>query len=888
MPKTKLPKTVIVYFLLAGLEALFFAIYLLLLATDPKNTWIGGYSTKRLIIVAAFLLAFIIFVFLAYQSYRESTRIVQIMVDLLNQKQLVRLIFFLSIFTFFLGFSIITVKPIWILPNEQFYARIQTIIIWTMLVAAQTTIGLFYYFLMNKWGSLIQNGHRLSWTDIIVWPRNKCRILLQGFRRLSWTHIILWLLIGVISLSTAVYYQGSNSPWVKFGVPFNNMYFNNPIYGYNIVYNGDFHHKENLYPFRQMDMLKGYEVFSPIFTDKRIFYAFVGNILTLFFSSYYALLFLNFILFFLSAVLLYRFTEALFECKYKSFLASFLLSISIMGVTHLGDTSPHIMAVFFYYLWALLLLKIINRDQTISIKENMGLLAILCLWSLTYPGSFYGLIIYMLVLIKQRKYIYLVLPILVFYIVPSLQIGIISSLQSVSIHGGITQIANEPGMVETSLAQNMFYQHIQRLLTSPVIYLQDLLFALIDLLFIDNPIYVLISAVGIFFLSTRQRWYLSFLLFVPILASLFFFMQSASRGYMAAGATIVVFAVTAHFVVEWAKILQNKLGAWAVVVLLMLILGLQVSWAHASAFKVMLPAYAYAFGPSQTVDTVNMPRFVRYTGNLDDTPKLVYGTGTVNKYLDVQTDAGKQPVFASERRDLLSGYRSGRTKFLNNFRQTFIELLIGLYVQSLMVLLILIILFIFLKEPLRNYALALFSFLILATLLFSSSTGLDKSSYINIDRTIALATGEALRGEIHLSEAFVQLLKQTGEGHKVTLFLNYLGTDNSGFSIYNATSRDPGNDSKFINMDLEEFLSLLNEHNNVVAFSIFAGETKGSAALISSWQKNRSAEGRHIEKVDATGNSEILEWFPNFEIRVVGGPINYGFATLPSLEIVGY
>jgi hypothetical protein len=366
------------------------------------------------------------------------------------------------------------------------------------------------------------------------------------------------------------------------------------------------------------------------------------------------------------------------------------------------------MAIFFYYLWALLLLKIINRDQAISIKENVGLLAILCLWSLTYPGSFYGLIIYMLVLIKQRKYIYLLLPILVFYIVPSLQIGIISSLQSASIHGGITQIANEPGMVEISLAQNMIYQHIQRFLTSPVIYLRDLLFAFIDLLFIDNPIYVLISAVGIFFLSTRHRLYLSLLLFIPILSSLFFFMQSGSRGYMAAGATIVVFSLTAHFVIEWAKALQVKFGTWSVVILLMLVLVLQAGWAHASLFKVMFPAYAYAFGPSQTVDTVNMPMFVRYTGNLDDTPKLVYGMVTVNKYLDVQTDAGKQPVFASERRDLLSGYRSGWTKYLNNFRQTFIELLIGLYVQSMMVLLILIILLIFLKKSLRNYALIFF------------------------------------------------------------------------------------------------------------------------------------------------------------------------------------
>jgi hypothetical protein len=320
----------------------------------------------------------------------------------------------------------------------------------------------------------------------------------------------------------------------------------------------------------------------------------------------------------------------------------------------------------------------------------------------------------------------------------------------------------------------------------------------------------------------------------------------------------------------------------------MLILGLQVGWAHSSAFKVMLPAYAYGFGPSRTMDTLNMSRFVRYTGNLDDTPKLVYGTGTVNKYLDVQADAGKQPIFTSERRDFLSGYRSGMTKIFNNFRETYIELLIGLYVQSLMVLLILIILFIFIKEPFRNYALALFSFLILATLLFRSSTGLDKSSYINIDRTIALAAGEEVRGEIHLSEAFVRLLKETGDGHKVTLFLKYQGTDDSGFSVYNATSRDPGNDSKFINMDLEEFLSLLNENNNVVAFSIFAGETKGSAALISSWQKNRSAEGRHVEKVDVAGDSELLVWYPNFEIRVVGGPINYGFATLPSLEIVGY
>jgi hypothetical protein len=181
-----------------------------------------------------------------------------------------------------------------------------------------------------------------------------------------------------------------------------------------------------------------------------------------------------------------------------------------------------------------------------------------------------------------------------------------------------------------------------------------------------------------------------------------------------------------------------------------------------------------------------------------------------------------------------------------------------------------------------------FGFLVLATMLFSSSTGLDKSSYINIDRTIALAAGEELRGEIQLSEAFVQLLKQTGEGHKVTFFLSYIGTEGSGFRVYDATSRDLGNNFKFINMDIEDFLSLLNKHHNVVAFSIFASKIKESAVLISSWQKNISAEGRHVVKVDAAGTPGLIEWFPNFEIRVVGGPINYGFTTLPSLEIVGY
>ncbi len=68
----------------------------------------------------------------------------------------------------------------------------------------------------------------------------------------------------------------------------------------------------------------------------------------------------------LCAWLVKRLTDRLFADRTKSQLAAALFVLSIAATAHVGDLSPHLLAIAFSYLWTLLLLRIEVRSAAID------------------------------------------------------------------------------------------------------------------------------------------------------------------------------------------------------------------------------------------------------------------------------------------------------------------------------------------------------------------------------------------------------------------------------------------------------------------------------------------------------------------------------------------
>ena len=844
MNQTKISKTLLICLLMAAIEALLSAFYLLSIPRDPKNNAFFGYSAPRMIIIIGLLFIFFGIMVLTIEIYKRPAKATSVFQKFFESNNHLWWFFILSMMFIFMGTTFLLLKPSGRSPQdytlELYYIRLSPVILWITLVSAQTIIGFVY---------LLRRG-----TAYKPWCFTK-------------TTFFTCLALATISVGMWLYYQGSNSPWVRAGVPFNYQYSQNPVYGFNRIYNGDFYHKENFYSLRQIDLLKARNLIEPDFREKRVFYAFLGNIFTLVLNSYYALRFLNLILYLLSAYLLYVFTFKLFCSQPKAILAAFLFILSIIGPTHLGDLSPHMLGISFYYLWSLLLLNLLSRDRAITWQENIGLSAILGIWSLCYTTFLLGLLFYAFLLIKQKKYTYLVLPIMTFFL-PNLQLAIIAS-----------RAGSIPADFESQLAREGLLTFVNSALTHPVATIKSLVVAFIDFSFVDNPLNVLITIIGLLFLRHRHKWLLASLFFLPILAAAGLWKSVASsRGYIIAGISIVLFAIVAHYLVSWMQALQRKTGRFIPALIIVVALGIQIFWANASLLGMMFPTYAYEFGPSNYIDTLNMPQFVRYTGDMDNNLRLVYGNESVNKYLRLSDSQGKLPIFTSDRMNPLLDLHQGVSKVLIRF-----------YYQILMICLPLVVFLALIRSPIRYVYILIFFILILTTNLSADKTGLDSNSFINIDRTIYLYEGEGLRGKVHLSDEFVRILERhTGKRETISFFLSYAGDTASTFRVFETADSEAGNSKGNINISLDQFLPRLKTNDNIVEFSLFPNQAKDSLIVVSSWQRNKFGEERQVEKVAASNIREALEWFPCFEIRVLGDTKWFISGAWPPLVVVGY
>jgi hypothetical protein len=110
----------------------------------------------------------------------------------------------------------------------------------------------------------------------------------------------------------------------------------------------------------------------------------------------------------------------------------------------------------------------------------------------------------------------------------------------------------------------------------------------------------------------------------------------------------------------------------------------------------------------------------------------------------------------------------------------------------------------------------------------------------------------------------------------------------STFKVFETADNEASNNKEHINVSLDLFLTHLKANNNIIEFSLFPKQTNNSLILVSSWQRNNFSKERQVEIVTASNTRRPLEWFPCFEIRVLGDTKRFISGAWPTLVVVGY
>lgn len=158
MDQRKLVNALYAFLGAAGLEAGFFAGYLLYLPSDAQK----GYSIFRLIIVGGLILVFLSCILLTYLTRRHSVRVGRGVGWLSDQRAKLWIILLSAIIFFFAGLIFFLLNPACLGDFEPYYIRLHPVISWTVLeayftrlqpvilyitlVSTQTIMGLLYLF----------------------------------------------------------------------------------------------------------------------------------------------------------------------------------------------------------------------------------------------------------------------------------------------------------------------------------------------------------------------------------------------------------------------------------------------------------------------------------------------------------------------------------------------------------------------------------------------------------------------------------------------------------------------------------------------------------------------------------------------------------------------
>jgi hypothetical protein len=667
--------------------------------------------------------------------------------------------------------------------------------------------------------------------------------------------------IAVLVMLTWWCYGGSRSPWMRLTLP-GGTHSANAVTGQTSLYNGDFYHNENLVALEQLDLLKGNGATLDrkiAGDDPHIGYAVFGNLFTVGLSSPYALWVFNLVLYGLCAWLVSRLTDTLFGDRTKSLLAAALFVSSIAATAHVGDLSPHLLAIAFFYLWTFVLLKLELDDGPITGRVLFGLSALLGAWSLVSTTSLLGLAVLTVFLVKKQKAIAVALPALAWYALPQLQQAVFAHI------GSGLQFGHDGDLAWQGLQKHWFH-----LAANPLSYGGFLAVELGNYLLNDNPLDVLIGVLGLVVLRHRAKWLLWVCFLTPLALSFVWLPTTAARGCAVAGNTIVLFALVSHFGVEASRWLRPKFGPRSAALPFVILLAMQAIWGHSTLFGWLYPAGSYATGAFENAGLLRRTEIARMTGPIAEKPTVAGGNVSACVSYGLLDGFGRQPIFPVKRLAPYADRWSGLQSLLATLSLQ--APIFGCLLAAGLALM-----------RLRWSLLATF-FLAAwlgAAQLCGASTGLDRHVLRSFDGRIAIKEDEKLVAQIQLSDEFRELLEQAARQNlQVEFSLRFRGLNREMAKPAELHVNEWTSDEPRFAVDAPSFLEALKAHGGRVEIGL-SPKAGSRGVLVHSWQAlgnadeliavDRSPGEREATLVRADGSTEPLGWFPSFEIRVVRG-----------------
>lgn len=670
-------------------------------------------------------------------------------------------------------------------------------------------------------------------------------------------------------LATWWCYGGSRSAALRMALP-GGINGANPVTAELCLLHGDFHRAENLEPLRQLGLIKGNHsqpTQSVTIHDPHLAYAVLGNLFTIALNAYEAFWSANLALYLGCALLVARTARALFDDWAKAQLAAALFVLSIAGTVQVGNLSPHLLGIAFYFLWTHLLLRIDVGDRPIEWGQTIGLSALLGVWTLADSSALFGLVVYVLYLLKREKLIQVALPVAAWYALPQLQ-------RLVAIKFG----CEWPAEVAAAAFWQALEIHWKHLSHAPLNYLGYLTVELGNYLFNDNPLDVVIGVVVLLVLRHRAKWLLWTCYLVPIAVCFLGFTTTTARGSIVAGNAIVLLPIVAHCVIDVSRQIRREFGFKMAAMPIVLIIGLQAAWGHATQFGWLYPVNAFATGLFKNSGALLETEFVPMSGPAVERPTAVGGDVPATGYLGLPADFGKLCVVPERRLAPYKDHWAGLP-----------AMEASLAIQG-PVLACLILASCFLVRVRRNLlVMPLAVGCISGAQLCGAVAGTELETARLFDDRIAIKEDEKLTAQIQLSNEFRRELEAAAKQNvQVEFAIPVRGTDAGNKRPFEFQIGEWSSDAGRITASAHAFLAALEAHRGRIEFSI--SPKAGTKELyVHSWRKLESVGGqvaasskndrREAWIIRADGSQEPIEWFPSFEIRVVRGEGDYPFST---------
>jgi len=190
------------YFLLATIEALLGIVYLLAIPSNPKNQWLWGYSLPRIILIAGFLLGFLISVWLIYNRWRNTIWVEGLSKKIFTSEKTRTILLQLASLGLFLTITILLTPPDRFGNWKNYFERLLPLVWYFALLSFQTVIILIY------------QGKGFSWGNFSKWM-NERRSTLFPSALIFAGLLFLW---GGIT-RTGIGVRGNWGLWKEAGVP---------------------------------------------------------------------------------------------------------------------------------------------------------------------------------------------------------------------------------------------------------------------------------------------------------------------------------------------------------------------------------------------------------------------------------------------------------------------------------------------------------------------------------------------------------------------------------------------------------------------------------------------------------------------------------------------